>query len=126
MPTCVGEARRIVLDQLGNRYHRHFADAWEFVRFAKAPRLTVSGTMEGPAPKRGKRPEVAQRMAWERGYYYYRTRKEGGRVVREDVGAAPSQSWPPSSTPSTTRCLVRPDKQAPGGAGGRLGPAGSR
>ena len=34
MPTCIGEARRIVLDHLGNRYYRHFADGWEFVHFA--------------------------------------------------------------------------------------------
>jgi len=35
MPICTGEARRIVLDHLGNRYQWHFADPWEFVRFAK-------------------------------------------------------------------------------------------
>jgi hypothetical protein len=33
-PLCVGEARRALLDQLGNRYGRRFADQWEFVRFA--------------------------------------------------------------------------------------------
>jgi hypothetical protein len=35
MPTCIGEARRVILDHLGKRYHRTFADVWEFVRFAK-------------------------------------------------------------------------------------------
>jgi hypothetical protein len=30
MPPFVGEARRVVLDQLGNRYRRTFADVWEF------------------------------------------------------------------------------------------------
>ncbi len=36
MPNCIGEARRVILDHLANRYHRPFADVWEFVRFAKA------------------------------------------------------------------------------------------
>jgi hypothetical protein len=35
MPTCVGAARRVVLDHLGILYRRTFADPWEFVRFAK-------------------------------------------------------------------------------------------
>jgi hypothetical protein len=39
MPTCTGEFRRIILEQLGNRYRRHFADGWEFVRFAKEQHL---------------------------------------------------------------------------------------
>ena len=29
----VGEARRVVLQQLGNRYRRHFGDVWEFVAY---------------------------------------------------------------------------------------------
>jgi hypothetical protein len=33
-PLCVGQARRVVLDQLGNRYHQEFADQWAFVGFA--------------------------------------------------------------------------------------------
>jgi hypothetical protein len=36
--------------------------------------------------ERGNRSEVAQSMAWERGYYY-RVRRENGRVVREYVGS---------------------------------------
>jgi hypothetical protein len=35
MPTCVGEARTIILEQLGNRYKRPFADVWEFVEWAQ-------------------------------------------------------------------------------------------
>ena len=38
-PMCVGAARRAVLDQLGNRYHRTFADVWEFVRYAEEQKL---------------------------------------------------------------------------------------
>jgi hypothetical protein len=38
--------------------------------------------------ERGKRQEVAQTVGWERGYYY-RVRKENGRVVREYVGKGP-------------------------------------
>jgi hypothetical protein len=34
MPTCFGQARRVVLDQLGNRYGRWFVNHWAFVRFA--------------------------------------------------------------------------------------------
>jgi hypothetical protein len=34
-PTCVGHARRVVLEQLEFRYQRRFTDHWEFVRFAK-------------------------------------------------------------------------------------------
>jgi tetratricopeptide (TPR) repeat protein len=34
-PTWVGPARRIVLDQLEKRYHRKFADLWDFVAWAK-------------------------------------------------------------------------------------------
>ena len=40
----VGEARRVVLDHLGNRYHRTFADVWEFVRFAKEQNLDLDFT----------------------------------------------------------------------------------
>jgi hypothetical protein len=35
MPTCVGEVRTVILEQLGNRYRRAFADQWEFVEFAE-------------------------------------------------------------------------------------------
>jgi serine/threonine protein kinase len=35
MPTCVGPFRDVILQQLGGRYHRHFADPWEFVEYAE-------------------------------------------------------------------------------------------
>jgi hypothetical protein len=38
-PLCVGEARRLVLEQLQRHYRRAFADQWEFVRFAKERNL---------------------------------------------------------------------------------------
>ena len=34
-PLCVGEARRVVLDELGIQHRRYFADQWEFVEFAE-------------------------------------------------------------------------------------------
>jgi tRNA A-37 threonylcarbamoyl transferase component Bud32 len=33
-PTCIGPARRVMLDHLGNRYGRRFRDHWQFVHFA--------------------------------------------------------------------------------------------
>jgi hypothetical protein len=38
-PLCVGAARRVVLDQLGSRYDRHFENQWDFVRFAEEQKL---------------------------------------------------------------------------------------
>jgi hypothetical protein len=35
MPTCVGEARTVIVEQLGYRYKRTFADIWEFVEWAE-------------------------------------------------------------------------------------------
>jgi hypothetical protein len=35
MPTCDGEARVVILEQLSNRYKRPYADQWEFVEFAE-------------------------------------------------------------------------------------------
>jgi hypothetical protein len=43
-PLCVDQARRIVLEQLENRYRRPFADHWEFVRFATEQRLGLDFT----------------------------------------------------------------------------------
>jgi hypothetical protein len=34
-PTCVGLARRVILDHLENRYHQKFTDHWDFVAWAK-------------------------------------------------------------------------------------------
>jgi hypothetical protein len=58
MPTCIGDARRVVLDHLGSRYKRTFVDAWEFVRFAKEQRLddldftSPAARPEPPTPAR--------------------------------------------------------------------------
>jgi hypothetical protein len=43
-PTCVGAARRLLLDQLQNRYDRKFADQWQFVHFAKEQGLALDFT----------------------------------------------------------------------------------
>ena len=43
-PTCTGAARRVILNQLENRYHRSFADHWEFVRFAQEQHLGLDFT----------------------------------------------------------------------------------
>jgi hypothetical protein len=51
MPTCIGEARRVVLDQLGNRYRRAFADVWEFVRFAREENLDLDFTTPPQRPE---------------------------------------------------------------------------
>jgi hypothetical protein len=50
MPTCVGDAQRVVLDQLGNRYHRKFADVWEFVRYAQEQHLDLDFTTPPQRP----------------------------------------------------------------------------
>jgi hypothetical protein len=52
-PFYVGKARRIILDQLGNRFGRKFADHWEFVRFAQGQNLGLDLTSpprRHPAP----------------------------------------------------------------------------
>jgi len=41
MPTCIGAARRVVLDHLGSRYGRRFANHWAFVRFAREQNLDL-------------------------------------------------------------------------------------
>src|SRR5262249_47576319 len=53
MPTCFGKARQVVLKHLGNRYRRHFANHWEFVRFATEQHLELDFTTR---PKRPARP----------------------------------------------------------------------
>jgi hypothetical protein len=49
-PLCANEARRLVLDQLGNRCQRHFEDSWEFVRFAEEQQLGLdfAGPVQRP------------------------------------------------------------------------------
>jgi hypothetical protein len=44
LPTCIGQARQIVLDQMGNHYKRVFADQWVFVRYAKEEKLDLDFT----------------------------------------------------------------------------------
>jgi hypothetical protein len=51
MPGCVGNARRVVLGHLGHRYRRHFADVWEFVRFAQEQRLGLDFTTPPQRPE---------------------------------------------------------------------------
>jgi hypothetical protein len=34
MPTCVGSARDVVLQMLGQKCNRHFSDLWQFVEYA--------------------------------------------------------------------------------------------
>jgi serine/threonine protein kinase len=53
MPTCLGDWRRIVLDQLGNRYGRRFGTHWDFVRYAQEQKLNLDFTTppERPDPQ---------------------------------------------------------------------------
>ncbi len=59
MPTCVGTARRVVLDHLGNRYDRRFVSHWSFVRFAQEQKLSLDFTTP---PKRPDPMEPVRRM----------------------------------------------------------------
>jgi tRNA A-37 threonylcarbamoyl transferase component Bud32 len=56
-PLVVGEAQRVVLDQLANRYGRPFVDQWEFVQFAEERRLGFDFT----SPPRRLTPPVMKR-----------------------------------------------------------------
>jgi hypothetical protein len=51
-PLFLNQARRIVLDHLGNRYQRRFADVWEFVAWAKEhePNLDLTTPPQRPRP----------------------------------------------------------------------------
>ncbi len=60
MPTCIGEARRVILDHLGNRYHRRFVNPWAFSRFATEQKLDID--LESP-PKRPAAPIVPYRSS---------------------------------------------------------------
>jgi hypothetical protein len=53
LPTCVGGLRRVVLDQLGNRYGRRFETHWDFVRYAPEQGLDLDFTTppKRPDPK---------------------------------------------------------------------------
>jgi serine/threonine-protein kinase len=49
-PTCVGSARRVILDELETRYRRKFADHWAFVRFAEEQKLDLDFTTPPKRP----------------------------------------------------------------------------
>jgi hypothetical protein len=51
-PMLVNQARRSVLDQLGQRYGRRFADLWEFVAWAREhePNLDLTTPPQRPRP----------------------------------------------------------------------------
>jgi predicted Ser/Thr protein kinase len=51
MSPCIGKVRRVVLDQLNNRYHHPFGDAWEFVYFAKEQHLDLDFTSPPSRPE---------------------------------------------------------------------------
>ena len=53
MPTCVDEVRRVILDQLGNRYRRRFDTHWDFLRYAHEQNLNLDFTTppQRPDPK---------------------------------------------------------------------------
>jgi hypothetical protein len=42
--TCLGNVRRVILDHLGNRYHRRFDTHRDFVRYAQEQRLNLDLT----------------------------------------------------------------------------------
>jgi hypothetical protein len=53
-PQFVGQARRVVLEQLEHRYRGKFVDQWDFVRFAQEKKLGLDFTTppRRPAPLR--------------------------------------------------------------------------
>ena len=59
MPTCFGNARRVVLDHLGDIHGRRFVNHWEVVRFAWEKGLDVDLTTP---PNRPNRQESIRRM----------------------------------------------------------------
>jgi hypothetical protein len=52
MPTCFGEARKVVLKHIGNRYRREFANSWDFVHFAQEQHLDLDFTSPPKRPAR--------------------------------------------------------------------------
>ncbi len=52
MPTCIGAMRRVILDQLGNRYRQRFETHWDFVRYAQQQRLDLDFTTPPKRPDR--------------------------------------------------------------------------
>jgi hypothetical protein len=49
-PFSVGEARRLVLEQLSRHYHRPFADQWEFVDYVHQHKLALDLTTPPQRP----------------------------------------------------------------------------
>jgi len=43
-PLCIGEPRRLILEQLARHYQRPFRDQWDFVRFAEENNLDLDLT----------------------------------------------------------------------------------
>ncbi len=54
LPTCIVEARRVILDHLKTRYKWTFADQWEFVRFATEQKLGLDFTSVPVRPDAGR------------------------------------------------------------------------
>jgi hypothetical protein len=52
MPTCIGGVRRVILNQLGNRYGHRFATHWDFVRYAQQQGLNLDFTTPPKRPDR--------------------------------------------------------------------------
>jgi hypothetical protein len=52
MPSCFGPARRVVLDQLENRYKRRFCNHWAFVRYAEENGLNLDFKTPPKRPSR--------------------------------------------------------------------------
>lgn len=50
-PFCVGNARRLVLEQLTRHYHRPFADQWEFVDYVHQHKLDLDLTTPPEQPR---------------------------------------------------------------------------
>jgi len=59
LPTCFADARRVVLNHLGNRYGRRFANHWAFVRYAQEQGLKLDLTSP---PRRPNPEETVKRM----------------------------------------------------------------
>jgi hypothetical protein len=49
-PTCFGPARRVILDQLENRFRQKFADHWAFIRYAQEQNLGLDFTSPPKRP----------------------------------------------------------------------------
>jgi hypothetical protein len=59
-PLCVGDARRVVLTALSDRYREQFASQWEFVRFAQDQNLEERLALDFTSPpKRPATPPAA-------------------------------------------------------------------